>query len=339
MQQNPSPITKIVKQCLPAVVSIVITKYRENLQMSLGLSSGLGNYLQVPHKKKIKIGGGSGFFVDKEGTILTNRHVISDSLADYTVILNNGQSYPAKVLIKDPINDTAILKIESQEDFPYLELGDTSKIELGQTVIAIGNALGVFRNTVSVGVISGMSRNITAGSILTGEKARLRGLIQTDAAVNPGNSGGPLIDLEGKVIGINAAMVFGAENISFALPINGPKKDLEDFKRYGKIIRPFLGVRYILLNKDLQEQWSLPRDSGALIISEPQGEAIIPNSPAQKAGLREYDIILEADGKKIDSNNSLTDILLGVKVGKRIPLKILRKKKEKIVMVTIGERL
>ncbi|MCD6233016.1 trypsin-like peptidase domain-containing protein [bacterium] len=338
MQQESYPITKIVKMALPAVVSIVISKHHNIQKLPFSLPLKFEGSLQQPLKrKKIKVGGGSGFLVDEKGTILTNRHVVADSKADYSVILNNGEKYPAQILVKDPINDTAILKIEGN-NFPFLKLEDTSQIELGETVIAIGNALGMFQNTVSVGVVSGLSRNIIAGSTLTGEKARLRGLIQTDAAVNPGNSGGPLINIRGKVIGINAAMVFGAENISFALPITGPKKDLEEFKQYGKIIHPFLGVRYILVDRNLQEKWGLPQDYGALIISEPQGRAIVPNSPAQKAGLKEYDIILEANGKKITPDNSLTDILIPLKIGEKIPLKVLRSKKEKTIMVTIGER-
>lgn len=334
----------VIKKVLPAVVSITVSKYLEFIERPQspfypfgepGMSPG------ITKRKRVRVGGGSGFLVDPSGIILTNRHVVADPEAEYIVLLNNEKNYKAQVLAKDPINDVAILKIECDEkNLPTVELGDSSKLDLGQTAIAIGNALGAFQNTVSVGVISGLSRQITAFSGFDHRMQRLRGLIQTDAAINPGNSGGPLVNIEAKAVGINAAMVFGAENIGFALPINSAKKDLEDLKKYGRIVQPFLGVRYVLVTKELQEKYKLPVKRGALLLSEdiPEGEAIVPQSPAAKAGLQDGDIILEIQGEKISIKNPLEDILQKFKVGDQIELKTLRKGKESSCKVVLAER-
>jgi S1-C subfamily serine protease len=321
-------IPKIVKKALPAVVSITVSKMLPVL-----------DHPTIFTKKKINVGGGSGFIVSSDGTVLTNRHVVNDPKADYMVIVDEEKKYPAKVLAKDPINDVAILKIDGK-NLPIIKLGSSSKLELGRTVIAIGNVLGTFQNTVSVGVISGLSREITAGDVITKETAKLRGLIQTDAAINPGNSGGPLIDMHGKAIGINAAMVFMAENIGFALPINNAKKDLEDLKKYGRIYQPFLGLRYILLNKELQERFKLPVDYGALIVSEPtpEGKAVIPQSAAAKAGIKERDIILETENEKITEKNPIEDVLQRCRVGQTVVLKALRNGKKINFRVILDER-
>lgn len=348
-----SPIPKVVKKVLPAMVSITVSKFlpvfenpfshlppERGLPFHGGSSFGFDDSLMVPKgKKKVDIGGGSGFIVDSSGIILTNRHVVSDAQAEYIVVLNEEDNYPAEVLARDPINDVAIIKIK-KNNLPTIELGDSTKLELGQTTIAIGNVLGTFRNTVSVGVVSGLSREITAGDAITKKIAKLRGLIQTDAAINPGNSGGPLIDMEGKAIGINTAMVFLAENIGFALPINNAKKDLQDLKKYGRLRQPFLGLRYILLDKELKEKFNLPVDCGALVISEaaPEGTAVVPGSCAAKAGIKEGDVILAVQKETISAKNSLEDILQKCKIGETISLKALRDGKEMAFKLILDER-
>jgi len=336
-----SSIVKAVKKVLPAVVSITMSKYLEFFESPFG-SFGLGDFFGRYNRKKVKVGGGSGFIVADNGIILTNRHVIEDPQAEYIIVLQDGEKLKPEILARDSINDVAVLKID-KAGLPTVELGDSSKLELGQTVIAIGNALGLFQNTVSTGVVSGLSREIKAQSSFSKERTKLRGLIQTDAAINPGNSGGPLVDIEGKAVGINAAMVFGAENIGFALPINNAKKDLEDLKKYGRIRRSFLGIRYILLSKDLKEKFNLPVDFGALVIAEPDifgetKEAVVSGSPAEKAGIREADIILEIGNKKVTQEQSLADILQELKVGQELSLKILRDGREKTLKVVLGER-
>ncbi|MFH1841288.1 MAG: trypsin-like peptidase domain-containing protein [Candidatus Nealsonbacteria bacterium] len=264
---------------------------------------------------------------------------MADPQAEYVVVLENDKTYPVEILAKDPINDVAIIKIK-EKGLPTVKLGDSSKLELGQTAIAIGNVLGLFRNTVSVGVVSGLSREIMAGDTLSNKQTKLRGLIQTDTAINPGNSGGPLINIEGKAIGINTAMVFLAENVGFALPINNAKKDLDDLKKHGRIRQPFLGIRYILLNKEMQEKFNLPACHGAFVISEPvpEGNAVMPGSAAEKAGLKEKDIIIEVLKEKITEKKPIEDILQKCKIGKLVDMKILRNGKEITIKTLVEEK-
>ncbi len=345
-----SPIPKVVKKVLPAVASITVSKFLPVFEAPFGMNPQQGKnplggpampfpFLIPKGKKKMKIGGGSGFIVDPSGIILTNRHVVADPQAEYVVVLNEEKKYPAKILARDPINDVAVIKIE-EKNLPTIKLGDSTKLELGQTAIAIGNALGNFLNTVSVGVVSGLSREITAGDAVTKKMTKLRGLVQTDAAINPGNSGGPLIDIKGRAIGINTAMVFLAENIGFALPINNAKKVIQDIKKYGRIRHPFLGLRYILLDKELQEKFKLPLDHGALVISEPvpEGKAVVPGGAAEKAGIQEGDIILEIQNEKVSNKKPLEDILQKCKIGQTVSIKTLRKGKIITCQAVLKER-
>ena len=337
-----SPIIEVAKKVCPAVITIVISRDLPKIEGFYFFPYGEQQFI-VPKmengkKERTKIGGGSGFIVSPDGYIITSSHVVAEKDADYTVIYEPEKTYPAKVISRDPINDVAIIKI-NVKNLPYLELGDSDKIELGQTVIAVGNALGEFHDTISTGVVSGLSRFITAFSGLSQQAESLRGLIQTDAAINPGNSGGPLVDIEGKVIGINTAMVMGAQNIGFAIPINYAKKDLEEVKKYGKVKRPFLGIKYILLNKEIAEKNKLPVSYGALIVREALGETpVIKGSSAEKAGLKEFDIILECQGEKITEKNSLSQILQKFKIGEEISLKVLREGKEIAIKAMLEEK-
>lgn len=341
-----SSIPGIIKKVLPAVVSVVVSKMLPVFEAPFGAPSDPldpNTPLMIPKgKKKMDVGGGSGFIVDPSGIILTNRHVVNDPGAEYIVITNDDEKCPAQVLARDPIHDVAILKIEKR-GLPIIELGDSSDLELGQTAIAIGNALGTFRNTVSVGVVSGLAREISAGDTTNNTITKLRGLVQTDAAINPGNSGGPLIDIKGKAIGINTAMVFFAENIGFALPINNAKKDLDDLKQFGRLRLPFLGIRYVLLDKELQEKFKVAIDHGALIIAEknPQGTAaggVVLGSTAHQAGVKEGDIILEVQNIKVSAKCPLEDILQKCKIGENLDLRIFREGKEILLKVRLDER-
>jgi len=271
--------------------------------------------------------------------VVTNKHVISDQNADYTVMTSDGKKYDAKVQAIDPVNDVGILKINAN-NLPVLELGDSSNLQIGQTVIAIGNSLGEFRNTVSKGVISGLKRNVNAGSELSGQSELLSQVIQTDAAINPGNSGGPLLDIQGKVIGVNVAMAQGAENIGFALPVNLVKKDLASVKNNGKISQPFIGVRYMPVDQKIQKDNNLPFDYGALVLRGQQitDFAVAPGSPADKAGIMENDIILEINGTKIDQNHQLGDLIAKFSVGDTITLKVWHKGDTKDIQVRLEER-
>ncbi len=325
------PITEIVKKVCPAVITITVSKDLPKIEGFYSFPFKDQGFVipKIKGKKKIetKIGGGSGFIVSSDGYVITSAHVVADSEAIYSVVLEPTKKYPAKVLSRDPINDIAVLIIEGK-DFPFLKLGESKDIELGEPVIAVGNPLGEFYDTVSAGIVSGLSRLINAHSGFSEKSTRLKGLIQTDAAINPGNSGGPLINMKGKVIGINTAMAMGSQNIGFAIPIDYAKKDLEEVREHGRIKRPFLGIKYIILNPEVAEQNKLPVDYGALIIRERLGEeAVIPRSAAEKTGLREFDIILEINGEKIDESNYLSDILERNEIGDKVKLKVLRNKK------------
>src|SRR3989344_4171315 len=207
---------KIIKKVMPAVVSVIISKSLEDLEKELPIEMfpffpfGVPE-MRIPEEKidsrgMVQVGGGSGFIVDSSGIILTNKHVIADPEAEYTIVTSDNKKYRASVLARDPVDDVAILKIDAK-NLPAVNLRDSSAVELGQTVLAIGNALGLFQNTVSSGIISGLSRSIAAKADAKTPVQELRGLIQTDAAINPGNSGGPLVNMDGEAIGINAAIV------------------------------------------------------------------------------------------------------------------------------------
>jgi serine protease Do len=346
--QEDSVVADVVERVSPAVVSIIVTKDLPKIEQYYEEYSPFGDFFGDDFKFTIpryrqngteeqEIGGGTGFVVTSDGLIITNRHVVEDEEAKYTVLFNDETKYEAQVLARDSVNDVAILKID-KKDLTAISLGDSTKLKVGQTVIAIGNALGEFRNTVSRGIISGLQRDITASSSF-GQSEELSGVIQTDAAINPGNSGGPLLNLAGQAIGVNVAIVSGSENIGFALPINDIKAVLESVEKYGRIIRPWIGVRYTMVTQGLMEQNNLPYDYGALVVrGQNTGElAVVPGSPADKAGIVENDIILEINGKKLEGDYTLSKAILEHNVGDRLDLKVYDKGEEKQVSLVLEE--
>ena len=347
-QYDELPI-EAVKKVYPGVVSIVISKFMPQIQGNMPLPImpfpnpfGLNQTPAEgvpPTGEKVKIGGGSGFIVQSDGLILTNKHVVFDADAEYTVVTEDGKEYASKVLARDPISDISVVKIEAK-DLPVVKLGDSSKLALGQTVIAIGNALGMFRNSVSKGIVSGMARTISAALGTEGEMEHLRGVLQTDVAINQGNSGGPLINLDGEAIGINTAIIFGAQNIGFAIPINWAKQDLDDIAKFGRIIKPFLGILCLPLNKKFQNQYHLARDKGALVVRDhrPNSVAVVVGSPADRAGIKENDIITHVNGEEIPEDTDLIEILKKLKVNDEIELTILRAGEELKVKTVLEER-
>ncbi len=342
-------IVKAVEQASPAVISIIISKHVpiiercpynpfSDLPGEFQLFFGQQFEFYQPCQKGTKrqeVGGGSGFIISSDGLIVTNKHVVYDEKASYTVLTNDGQKYEAQILARDSSLDFAVIKI-SANNLPVVRVGDSDMVKLGQTAIAIGNALGEFRNTVSVGVVSGLARVVTAAG--RGLVERFEGLIQTDAAINEGNSGGPLLNLKGEVVGINVAMVSGAQNIGFAIPINQVKKAIESVKTTGRIIVPYLGVRYLMISPELAKKEKLLVEEGALIRGSQDGPGVLPNSPAAKAGLLAEDIIIEFNGEKVAQNNYLGKIIQKYNVGDNITLKILRADKETIIKATLEER-
>ncbi|MFA5360596.1 MAG: trypsin-like peptidase domain-containing protein [Candidatus Paceibacterota bacterium] len=341
-------ILEVIKKSENSVVSVIATKdlpvieeYYINPFEGFGGLDPFGFYFRVPQYRQKgieprEISAGSGFIIDSRGYIITNRHVVEDSEASYTVLMNDGKKYTAKIIARDPVEDFAILKIEKSGLTP-LSLGDSTSLSLGQTVIAIGNALGEFQNTVSRGVISGLSRSVQVIDNY-GEMVVLNDVIQTDAAINEGNSGGPLLNLKGEVIGVNVAKVSGAENIGFAIPINKVKNAAKQAIETGKIKVPYLGVRYILINPAIQEEKQLSVDYGALLSRGENNEpAVEENSPAWQAGLEEGDIILEINNQKIDQSNQLATFVRQYNVGDKVVLKILRDDETLTKEIVLGE--
>ena len=340
-------VVEAVKSTNPAVVSIIIYKEVPTYEIYVdpnkqqdpfggllpGFNLNIPQYKQNGTEKK-QVGGGSGFLVSADGLIVTNKHVVEQKDVEYTVFTNNGKKHTATVVARDPVLDIALIKI--QGTFPHLTLGNSDDLEIGQSVIAIGNALGEFRNTVSVGVISGLARSVTAGDN-SGKTEFLDKVIQTDAAINPGNSGGPLLDLSGRVVGVNVAVAQGSQSIGFALPINSVRGAIESVKATGKIIRPYLGIRYAPVTAQIKQQNNLSVDYGVLVTrgSTSAELAVMPGSPADKAGLMENDIILEIDGVKLDEDADFASVIRSKKVGQVIKLKILHKGEEKKVSVTL----
>jgi len=329
-----SRIVDLIEKANPAVVSIVVSKNVPIIEKYNTNPFGdlWGNdFFSIPQYRQNgtelkEIGAGSGFIVSKEGLVVTNRHVVDDVNASYTLYTNDGKSYDVDVVARDTYLDLAVLKIKGEKTFPFLTFADSDSLKLGQNVVAIGNALGEFRNSVSVGVVSGLSRSITAGDG-KGNSEVLEMVIQTDAAINHGNSGGPLLDINGKVIGVNVAVAEGSENIGFALPGNAIKSAVESVKLTGEIARPYLGVRFLPIDKEMQEKNNIPVDYGVIVTKGKTATelAVIPGSPADKAGIVENDIIIEIDGVRIDENKSLTSVIQTKKVGQKVSIKIMRK--------------
>lgn len=309
-QIGPSVIT--VEEVLPQVSN---SPFNLDPFQVFGLQQPQSN--QAPTPSSI----GSGFVVSTDGLIVTNKHVVSDIGANYNVITSNNKKYAVQQIYRDPLNDIALLKVNpgenSNQTLRPAILGDSSNLEVGQFVIAIGTALGEFRNTVTTGVISGLGRGVTAGSEFQGFVERLDNVIQTDAAINPGNSGGPLVDSSGKVIGITSAIAQNGQNIGFALPINILKDSLANFNLHGQFNRPYLGVAYKMIAKEVAILNNIV--SGAYV------QSVVTLSPAEKAGIKPGDIIIKLDGKTVQvQTGELATLIAGKKVGDAISITVWR---------------
>lgn len=287
---------------------------------------------QKSQKKKQKVGGGSGFIVTSDGLVVTNRHVVDDPEGEYSVILSDGREFKAEVVSKDTLNDLAIIRIKPKDDsksgkissLPVVEFGDSDLLKVGQHVLAIGNALGEYQNTVTEGIISAKGRQITAGTGGGGSEI-LSGLLQTDAAINPGNSGGPLVNMAGQVIGVNVAIAASANSIGFAIPFNDVKPVFASVQKDGKIVRPFLGVRYQIINEERAKELKLVGVTGGALLTgkEEDGEfAVIPGGPGDKAGLKKGDVVVELDGQKITEEFTLQQAIRNKKPGDSVSLKV-----------------
>lgn len=280
---------QLVDKALPAVVSVIGSRTDANGQ-------------QVPFAR------GSGFLVRANGLVVTNKHVVIDEALSYTAIFSDGRKYKATVVARDPINDLALLKIDGA-NLPVLPLASAESIKIGQTAIAVGNSLGRYPNTVTKGIVSGVGRALTATSS-GGKSETLDAVIQTDAAINSGNSGGPLINSRGEVVGVNTAVEREGWGIAFAIPVNEVVFVINSYEKNGSIVRPYLGVRYLNIDRELQEILRLPYHYGALVDSgNSSGSAVAIQGPADKAGIKDGDIILSVNGELLLGSKSLRSVL------------------------------
>lgn len=290
-----------------------------------------------------KIGGGSGFIISADGMALTNHHVISDQSVSYSAVLSDGKEYAVEVIDSDASIDLAVLQLYEMNgsekrkptNLPAATLGDSDSIKVGQKVLAVGNALAQYENTVTSGIISATGREITAGDY-RGNTEQLLGLIQTDAAINPGNSGGPLIDLEGRVIAVNVAIDRSANGIGFAIPVADVQPLIKSVQQHGKILRPYIGVRYIILNDRIAQDMHLSISQGALLLSDSGSPAIVPGSPADQIGLTEGDIITAIDGQPLTQKYTLIHAIRQKSVDEGIQLSVWRDGEMLIYKLTLA---
>ncbi|MDQ5901121.1 MAG: hypothetical protein QG600_699 [Patescibacteria group bacterium] len=308
-------VIDVVKKVSPSVVTIAA----ESSMTQVDPFSFFGFEFEPEESSEEPQNIGSGFLVTEDGLVVTNKHVVNEPGVTYTVITNDQKKYTVRQIYRDPLNDIALIKINPADHvgtrLTPVALGDSDKLQVGQTAIAIGTPLGEFSNTVTTGVISGLGRGITAGSVYEGFIEQLDNVIQTDAAINPGNSGGPLLNSSGQVVGVNTAVSQNGQNIGFALPINTIKDSMNNFNATGQFNRPFLGVSYRMIDEELALQTALPE--GAYI------QTVVKDSSAEKAGVKEGDIITEIDGQKlVAGKKEISTIISQKKVGDKMKLKI-----------------
>ena len=320
-----SVVIDVVEKVSPSVVTVGIKKTQRVVEFGNPLDPfdvfGFRGPGGSEREEKIERDIGTGFIVSKDGLVVTNKHVVSDTSATYGVFTQEDKELAVEKIYRDPVNDLAILEVSPAAGLKPVELGDSSRLKVGQFVITIGTALGEFRNTVTTGVISGLGRGITAGDPF-GDFERLDNVIQTDAAINPGNSGGPLLNSSGEVIGVNVAVASSGQNIGFALPINLVKESVENFKNTGRFSRPYLGVRYRMIDRKT-----------AILNEVPQGafvQGVVQGSPAEKAGVVEGDILVGINDRRVlDEEGGLVKMMAAFKVGERISISLWRDGEER----------
>lgn len=318
VSQEGEVVADVAERVSPSIVSIVTES-----QATLGLRS----FTQQ--------GAGTGIIISESGYILTNRHVV-DGANKVSVVLADGTVYEeVDVVGADSVNDIAFLKIENGKDLKAATIGDSSEVEVGEKVIAIGNALGQYQTSVTSGIISGLGRPLVAGDQASGQTEQLSNLLQTDAAINPGNSGGPLVNLDGEVIGINTAMDQEAQGVGFAIPINDAKGLIKSVTTTGKLSRAFLGVSHIGVTSEVAKEYDLPVAYGAYVTND-NGEAVTAGSPAAKAGLKAGDVITKINNVRLDAKYPLLSAISAHLPGDKVSVTYLRDGKENTVSVTLA---
>ena len=315
---EPTTVEGIAEKVAPSVVSIV-TETR---------TSGM---FGVPRSSSAS---GTGIIVTADGYIMTNKHVVAGS-TKVTIVRDNGDMFDnVKVIGVDPLNDVAFVKVDGVSGWPAAELGDSKTLKVGQPVMAIGNALGQFQNTITQGVVSGLGRSITASDSAGGNVENLTDMIQTDASINPGNSGGPLVNAAGQVIGMNTAVSTDANGIGFAIPISTTKGLLRNLISVGRVERPYIGVYYATITPDVAKEYDLPVKNGAYVHND-NGSAIMSGSPAEKAGVKDGDIIIKIGGVEVGKLGSVTALISEHAVGEKIEVVVLRDGVEKTLSMML----
>jgi S1-C subfamily serine protease len=321
--QQGEVIADVFKKVSPSTVAITTESVR---------TTGRGNLQQVSE------GAGSGVIISKDGYVLTNKHVVPEGTDKVTVITDDGKEYESvRVIGRDPSNDLAFLKIDGVDNLSAATIGDSNPVQPGQQVIAIGNALGIFRNSVSSGIISGTGRPLTAADEAGMNAEQLEDMFQTDAAINPGNSGGPLVNLKGEVIGINTAVSTEGQGLGFAIPINAAKAVINSVLTKGKLTKAYVGVRYVSITADIADELKLPVKEGALVRGSSTDPAVVPGGPAADAGIKSGDIITQVNSTKIVLGKGLASLLSQYSPGDKVELTLLRDGKEQKVSVTLAE--
>jgi len=316
-------VSEVFKKVSPSTVAIT-TQSTDSSSQLLG--------------PQVSQGAGSGIIISADGYILTNKHVVPDGTDKVTVVLSDGKQYDnVKIVGRDPSNDIAFLKINGVSNLTAATIGDSSQITPGQQVVAIGNALGLFRNSVTSGIISGIGRPIQASDASgTGTAEQLEDMFQTDAAINPGNSGGPLVDLKGEVIGMNTAVSQDGQSIGFAIPMNDAKGLINSVLKGGSIQKPYLGVRYISLTPEIAKQLNISTSTGAYVHGDTGQSGVIAGSPAAKAGIRDGDVITRINGQQITADSGLATKLAQFNPGDKVDLTVIRGSQEQTISVTLG---
>lgn len=314
-----SDMIDAVEKISPAVVSVSVFDDIGIVDSSFRLSY-----------QEAEISSGTGFIVSSDGLILTNKHVVNDKDSGYLVLFDDGAEYSAELVSTDPYDDVAVLKINVPEGeevmFSTVKFGDSSELKVGQRVFAVGNALAEFGNTVTFGIVSAIGREIVAHNDFGSVVENLSGLIQTDAAINLGNSGGPLVNMKGEVIGMNVATVEGGSGIGFAIPVNDLKPILKSVEEYGEIVRPVLGVRFVMLTEDQANEISADIKNGALLIADHVAgiEAVFPGGAADEAGLKANDVIISVNEELVNLDKPLHKVVRQYVPGDSLKMKVFR---------------
>ena len=340
-QQDQTGGSSVIEEMVDSDGSTVVTSEEELISkvadrvsksvVSIVTSTSSNSFYRMTQQ-----GAGTGIIVSKDGYIMTNNHVVQNA-QDVSVILSDGTEYSDVTVVgSDPLNDIAFVKIKGAKDLPAAELGDSSKVRIGQRVVAIGNALGQFQNTVTSGIVSATGRPLVASSASGEDSESLTDLIQTDAAINSGNSGGPLVDLSGRVIGINTAVAADANGIGFAIPINATRGVLEGVLEDGKVSKAYLGVRYVDITPAIAASEKLAVKRGAYVASSGNSNSVEKGSPADKAGIRSEDIITKVNDEVVGENGNMSSIIGQYRPGDKVTLMVQRGDREIKIEVTLA---